>query len=132
MGALLDEVVGPDVVAPLRAQPHARAVVQPRTAAFRLLHRHFQALSPPDACDALNAHVPAGGLQQRADAAIPVAAIGARQFDNVLNQPRFIIGRLLRPALRRSIMSKRRACATLRNIQLLLYVPDAGPATSGA
>ena len=58
--------------------------------------------------------------------------IGARQLDHVLDQPRFIVGRLRRPALRRAIMSKRRARVTLRNIQLLLYVLDAGPAAGGA
>jgi hypothetical protein len=66
------------------------------------------------------------------DAAITVAAIRARQFDDVGHQGGFIVGGLRRPALRRAILSKRGARATLRNIQLLLDVLDAGSATGGA
>ena len=37
VGAVLDEVVGPDVVAVLRPQPDAGAVVEPEPAPLRLL-----------------------------------------------------------------------------------------------
>ena len=39
--SVLDEVVGPDMVGPLGPQPHTRPVVEPQTAPFRLLLRHF-------------------------------------------------------------------------------------------
>src|SRR5258707_2900497 len=48
LGPILHEVVGPDVVGPLRPQPHARAVVEPQTAPFRLLLRHFKPFPSPD------------------------------------------------------------------------------------
>lgn len=66
------------------------------------------------------------------DAAITVTAIRAREFDDVGHQRGFIGGGLRRPALRRAILSKRGACATLRNTRLLLHVLDTGPATGAA
>src|SRR5258708_3315238 len=48
MGALLDEVVRPHVVAVLGPEPNARSVIQPETAAFRLLGRDLQPLASPD------------------------------------------------------------------------------------
>lgn len=39
--AILDEVVGPGMVGIFRPKPDARTVVQPQSAAFRLLVRHF-------------------------------------------------------------------------------------------
>jgi hypothetical protein len=66
------------------------------------------------------------------DAAITVAAISARQFDDVGQKRGFIVGGSRRPALRRAMVSECGACAPLRNIQLLLDVLDAGPATGGA
>ena len=48
MGAILDEVIRPDMVRPLGAQPQARAVRQPEPAAFGLFGGDFQPLAPPD------------------------------------------------------------------------------------
>jgi hypothetical protein len=42
MGAVLDEVVGPDMVGMLGPQADAGAVGQPQPSAFGLLGRHFQ------------------------------------------------------------------------------------------
>jgi hypothetical protein len=42
MGAVLDEVVGPDVARPLRPQPDAGAVREPQAPAARLLGRNLQ------------------------------------------------------------------------------------------
>jgi hypothetical protein len=60
-GTVLDEVIGPDVIRPLRPQPDGGAVVQPQTAALRLPRRHLQLLLPPDpaALDALVVGAPA-------------------------------------------------------------------------
>jgi len=58
-GAILHEVVGPHVIGPLRPQPDARAVVQPKAPALGLFLRHFQPFPPPDAIHALDAHLPA-------------------------------------------------------------------------
>jgi hypothetical protein len=53
MGAVLDEVVTPDVVGILRPQPDARAIVEPEPPFLGLLLRHFQPLPPPDRLDPL-------------------------------------------------------------------------------
>jgi hypothetical protein len=49
VGAVLDEVVGPDMIALLRAQPNARSVGQPEPAALGLLRWDLQPLASPDA-----------------------------------------------------------------------------------
>ena len=41
------EVVRPGMVAIFRPQSHARPVIQPELSFLRLLHRHFQPLTPP-------------------------------------------------------------------------------------
>src|SRR3974377_1715277 len=53
MGAILDKVVGPDVIAMLRPQSDAGSVRQPEPAALGLFMRHFQSLASPDPLDPL-------------------------------------------------------------------------------
>jgi hypothetical protein len=48
MGAVLDEVVRPDMIALLRAQPNTRSVGQPESAALGLLRWDLQPLASPD------------------------------------------------------------------------------------
>src|ERR1044072_4929903 len=76
---VLDEVVGPHMVGSLRAQPHTRSIVEPQTAPFWLLLRHFQPLPPPDPPDPLDVHSPAFTDQPPADPRIAVAAVPAGQ-----------------------------------------------------
>ena len=59
VGAVLDEVIGPDMVRPLGAQSHARAVRQPEPATFRLPLWDLQPLAPPDPLDPLVVDHPA-------------------------------------------------------------------------
>ena len=47
VGSVMHEVVRPDMVAIFRPQSHARPVIQPEPSFLRLLHRHFQPLTPP-------------------------------------------------------------------------------------
>ena len=49
LSPILDEVVGPDVVRTLGSEAHARPIVEPKTAPFRLFHWHFQPFPTPDA-----------------------------------------------------------------------------------
>src|SRR4051794_14856655 len=51
MGAVLDEVVGPDVIAMLGPQPNAGAVREPQPPALGLLLGHFEPLAAPDPLD---------------------------------------------------------------------------------
>ncbi len=75
MGAVLDEVVGPDVVGSLGPQADARAVVQPQAAAFGLFGGDLQPLPSPDPLHPLVVHRPAGMAQQGRDPPIAVAAV---------------------------------------------------------
>src|ERR1700748_3402666 len=52
-GAVLDEVVGPDMIALLWPQPNARSVGQPEPAALGLLRWDLQPLASPDTPDPL-------------------------------------------------------------------------------
>ena len=83
MGAVLDEVVGPDVVGSLGAQADAGAVREPKTAAFGLLVGDLKPLALPDPLDPAVTHRPAGLAQQCSDLTIAVAAILARQLNDI-------------------------------------------------
>src|SRR5207237_10205831 len=83
MGAVLDEVIGPDMIALLRAQPHARSIGQPEPAALGLLRWDLQPLASPDTLDPLVVDYPARLPQQSGDLAIAVAAVLPGQLDNI-------------------------------------------------
>ena len=59
VGAVLDKVVGPDMIAVLRPQPNARSVGQPEPAALGLLIGNLQPLTLPDTLDPLVVDCPA-------------------------------------------------------------------------
>ena len=97
---VLDEVVGPDVVRPLRPQPDAGSVIEPKPALLRLFPWHLQPLAPPDPLDPLLVHGPARLVQERRDPAVAVAAVGRRQLDDVRRQLRLVVCRHRHPTLR--------------------------------
>ena len=132
MGAILDEVIGPHVIAVLGPQPDAGAVIQPETAALRLPGGYLQPLASPDPLDPFGIDEPAGPAQQLGDLAIAIAAIMPGQLDGVGRQPLFIVAAVWDPALRRAMLAKRRTGATLGDGQLPSNMLDAGAATRGA
>jgi hypothetical protein len=67
MGAVLDEVVGPNMIALLRPQSDARSVGQPEPAALGLLRWDLQPLASPDALDPLVVDDPARLAQELGD-----------------------------------------------------------------
>ena len=76
MGAVLDEVIGPDVVAMFRAQSNARAVIEPETSPFWLFGRDFQPPASPDPFHPLIVDDPARRApKQFSNLSIAVAAI---------------------------------------------------------
>src|SRR5262249_20134571 len=83
VGAVLDKVVGPDMIALLRPQPNARSVGQPEPAALGLLMGNLQPLTLPDTLDPLVVDCPARLAQQRGDLAIAIAAVLAGKLDNI-------------------------------------------------
>src|SRR3954465_1180844 len=66
MGALLEEVVGPDVIGALGPQPDARSIIQPQASALGLSGGDLQPLASPDPFDPLVVDQPACPAQQNA------------------------------------------------------------------
>jgi hypothetical protein len=133
MGAVLDKVVGPDVVGALGPQPDAGPVRQPEPAALGLLLGDLQPLTAPDPLHPLVVHHPAGrGPQQLGYLAVAVAAILARKLDDVGREPFLIIPAPRKLALCRAVLAERGTGTTLGNLQFVLDVLDAGAATRGA
>src|SRR5208283_3710726 len=122
MGAILDEVVGPDMVRMLGPQTDAGSVIEPEPLPLWLLCRDLQPLPPPDALDALDVHRPAGAPQQRRDPSIAVAAILDGERNDVDGQRRLVIRRPGDLALRRAMLAENAAGETLGHAELF---PDA-------
>src|SRR5947209_8762404 len=118
MGALLDKIIGPDVVGALGPEPNARPVIQPQPPALGLLGRDLQPLASPDPLDPLVVHQPAGPAQQLGDLAIAIAAVLPGQFDDVVCQSRFILTAPRDLALRRAMLPERRTGTALGDRQL--------------
>src|SRR5262249_57867565 len=91
VGAVLDKVVGPDMIALLRPQPNARSVGQPEPAALGLLMGNLQPLTLPDTLDPLVVDCPALLAQQRSDLAIAIAAVFPRKLNNIHSDPPLIV-----------------------------------------
>ena len=120
------------MIAMLRAQPDARAVIEPQTAAFRLLVWNLQPLTPPDAFDPLVVHQPARMAQQRGDLAIAVTTVLASQLDNVSGQALFVVAPRPHLPLRRAMLSERRTGAALGDVKLTSNMLDTKSSARGA
>src|ERR1019366_7918569 len=95
--ACFHEIVTPDVIAMLRSQSNAGAVVQPQPPARLVFGGNLQAFPPPNALHSVLAHSPSGQLQQRCDSPITEAPVRARQGEDRLREPILIaaLGRLV-------------------------------------
>jgi hypothetical protein len=132
MRAMLDEVVGPHVIAMLRPQADARTIRQPQAAALGLLLGDLQPLMSPNPLDPFVVHNPAGVAQQSRDLAVAVAAILPGKLDDVGRQPLLVVAALRRLALCRAVLAERRTGATLGYAKLTTNMLDAGTATRRA
>ena len=132
MRSVLDEIVGPNVIAMLGPQPDARSVVEPQPPTLRLPLGNLQPLASPDPFDPLVIDRPAGLLQQPGDLAIAVAAVLPGKCDGVGGEPFLIIPAPRDLALCRAVLPKRRASATLGDMQFMSDLLDTGTATRGA
>jgi hypothetical protein len=128
MGAVLDKVVGPDMIAVLRAQPNARSVGQPEPTALGLLRWDLQPLALPDTLDPLVVDCPARLAQERGDLAIAIAAV----VPNIGGETLLVVTTARDLALRRAMLPERRTGATLGDMQLCSDLLNAGTATRGA
>jgi hypothetical protein len=97
-----------------------------------LLVWDLQPLAPPDPLDPLVIDEPARITQQRGNLAITVAAVLAGQFDDISGQPFFVVAPRWRLALRRAMLSERRAGTTLGDVKLTSDMIDANSAAGGA
>ena len=77
-----DEIPRPHVAAMLRTKPHARPVVQPQPAAFRLFRRHLQPFTTPQSHPPTVTHLSSLRLQQCMNTPVSVTAILPRQPHN--------------------------------------------------
>jgi len=132
VGAILDEVIGPDVIALLRPQPDARPVGQPEPAALGLFMGHLQPLASPDTLDPLVIDCPARLAQQSGDLAIAIAAVLPGKLDNVGGKTFLVLTTARDLALCRAMLPERRTGATLGDMQLRSDLLNAGTATRGA
>jgi len=121
------------MVRPLSAQSHARAVRQPEPATFRLPLWDLQPLAPLDPLDPLVVDHPARvDTQQLGDFPVAVAAVLARQLDDVGCQPLFVVSPRWNAPLSRAVLSEHTAHPTLGQLQLMPDLIDARPAARGA
>jgi hypothetical protein len=132
MGAILDEVVRPDVIAVLGPQPDAGSVRQPEPSALGLLPGDLQPLASPDPLDPLVVDEPSCPTQELGDLAVAVASILPSKLHDVGAEPMLVVATTRHLALRRAMLAERRAGATLGYTQLPANVLDAGAATRGA
>jgi hypothetical protein len=133
MGAILDKVVGPDVVGAFGSQPDAGPVRQPAPRAFGLLGWNLQPLAAPDPLDPLVVDHPAcGRAQQLGDLAVAVPAILPGELDDVGGELLLIVPAPRGLALRRAVLAERSAHTALGDLELVANVLDAGAATRGA
>ena len=132
VSAVLDKVVGPDVITVLGPEPDTGAVVEPEATALRLPGWDFQPLASPDPLDPLVVDQPASPTQQLGNLAIAIAAILPGQLNEISGQP-LLIGTAMRYlALCRTMLAERRTGAALGDGQLSSNMLDAGTATRGA
>jgi hypothetical protein len=132
VGAVLDEVIGPDVVWALRPEPDARAVIEPEPGPPGLLGRHLQPLSPPEALDALDVHRPALRVRHRRDPAVAVPTVLERKPDDGGGESRLVGRRRPCSALRGPMLAEGTTGKALRHAVLGNNVVHAGPAAIGS
>jgi hypothetical protein len=111
---------------------YARSVSQPEPAALGLLMGNLQPLTSPDTLDPLVVDYPARLAQELGDLAIAIAAVLPDKLDNIGCETLLIVTAARDFALRRAMLPKRRAGATLGDMQLRSDLLNAGTATRGA
>src|SRR5207244_3797240 len=83
VGAVLDKVVGPDMIAVLRPQPNGRSVGQPGPGALGLPVGNLQPLTLPDTLGPLGVDYPARLAEEAGHLAIAKAAVLPGKLDNI-------------------------------------------------
>lgn len=115
MRPVMHEIIRPDVVRPLGAQPYARAIIQPEPLALWLLRRNLQPRTSPDPFDTLVVDTAAGAPQQFRDPAMAIATVVTGQSDVVGGQPLLIFPTARRLTLCRTVLAEHPTEPALRN-----------------
>ena len=113
-------------------QPDARAVIEPESTFPGLLVRDLQPLPPPDPFHSLAVNLPACMPQQRRDPAVAVAAISGGQRDDIGGEPRLVVGRAWRLALRGAVLAENPASPSLGYTERGNHMLHASAPASGA
>ena len=124
MGAVLNEVIGPDMALVPRPQPDAGAVIQPETASLWLFHWHFQPFTPPDAIHPLLVHMPAIPSQQGRDPAVAIPAEPFSQGDDGRCQRILVLAWHTRLALGGTVLADHAAGPALGCAECLHHMID--------
>jgi hypothetical protein len=132
VSAVLDKIVGPDMIAVLWPQPNARSVGQPEPAALGLFMGNLQPLTLPDTLDPLVVDYPARLAQERGNLAVAIAAVLPGKLDNIGCETLLVVTTARDLALRRAVLPERRTGAALGDMQLCSHLLNTGSATCGA
>ena len=132
MGAVLEEVIGPDVIWPFRPKPDAGAIALPDAAALGLPARDLQPFLPPDPLHPLVIDHPARAPQHGGNLPVAQPTMSPGQGHQVVGQALFIVTTPRDLALCRPVLTERRTGPALRDRQSLPDVRDARPAPRGA
>ena len=124
VGPCCHEVVGPDVVGPVRPQPQDRPVIEPQAAPFWLPFRYLQPLAPPDPLHPLGVDPPAVPSKQCRDPPVAVAAVLRRQGDDVGGQRSLVTADPRQLALGGPGLPDRLASPALGDAQFCLHMTD--------
>ena len=114
-----------------RSEPHTRAIVEPQASSWLLLLRYLLPLATSDTLHSVLAYPPAGSLEQRRDAAIPITAVMAGKLDDRLCECIFVftpyrtialraarlVGQPARPALRDAVGLLRMSCSDATSLR---------------
>jgi len=132
MGAVLNEVVGPDVVRPAWAETDTRTVVEPQPAALRLFAGNLEPLAPPDAPHSLDVDWPAIGPQQCGDPTVAITAIRGCKANGGLGQGILIVPQDRPVPLGRTMLTQNLARPSLGDLKNTPDMAHRGPAPCGA
>jgi hypothetical protein len=116
VGAILDKVIGPDVIGTLRPYPDTGPIGQPKTAPFGLFGWDLQPLPFPDPLDSPITDRPTRLTQQGSHLAVAIAAILPGQLNHIGGQPCGVFSAPRHLALRRAMLSERRTGTALGHI----------------
>jgi hypothetical protein len=132
VGAVLNEVIGPDVIGMLWPQPDAGAIGEPQATSFGLFGRDLQTLPLPDPLNPAIADRPARLAQQGSHLAIAKTTVLPSQFDNIDGETFGVFSAPRDLALRRAVLPERRTGTALGDMQMRSHMLDAGATTRGA